>query len=83
LKGGPLGKGLNRNELCLCKVNESRDLLLLIAIFAKYALGCFYASRMSHMEGEEVFKSYKHGTNLPPKSKRDSHKHDHVNFFHP
>jgi hypothetical protein len=83
LKGDPLQKGSNRNELCLCKLSESRDLLLSIAIVAKYAPSFFYASRMSHMEGEKVFKSCKQGTNLPPSSKGDSHIHDHVNFFRP
>ncbi len=78
-----MGNGSNRNELCLCKVSESKDLLLSIAIVTKYAPSCFYASRMSHMEGEEVFKSCKQGTNLPPWLKGDSHRHDHVNFFCP
>jgi len=35
---------------------------------------------MSHLEGEEVFGSCKQGANLPPKSKGDLHKHDHINF---
>ncbi len=35
------------------------------------------------MEGEEVSRSHKRGTNLPLESKGDLHKHDHVNFSHP
>jgi hypothetical protein len=38
----------------------------LVASIAKYALGCSYASRMLHLEVEEVFKFYKEGSNLPP-----------------
>ncbi len=35
------------------------------------------------MEGEEVFKFHKKGTNLPLESKGDLHKHDRINFFNP
>jgi hypothetical protein len=35
------------------------------------------------MEGEEIFGSCKRKTNLAPESRGDSHKHNHVNFFHP
>jgi hypothetical protein len=35
------------------------------------------------MEGEEIFGSCKWKLNLPPKSKWDSHKHNHVNFSRP
>jgi hypothetical protein len=35
------------------------------------------------MEGEEIFGSYKRNVILALGSKGDSHKHDHVNFFHP
>jgi hypothetical protein len=38
----------------------------LVAYVAKYALGCSYASRMLYLEVEEVFKSYKEGSNLLP-----------------
>ncbi len=48
------------------KTNKFKDPLLLVATIAKYALGCSYASRMLHLEVEEVFKSYKEGSNLPP-----------------
>ncbi len=34
------------------------------------------------MEGEEIFGSYKQKVNLAPKSKMDSHKHNHVNISH-
>jgi hypothetical protein len=50
----------------LRKTNKFGDPLLLVAVVAKYALGCSYASRMLHLEVEEVFKSYKKGSNLPP-----------------
>jgi len=32
---------------------------------------------------EEIFGSYKWKANLAPKSKGDSHRHNHVNFSHP
>jgi hypothetical protein len=35
------------------------------------------------MEGEKIFGSCKWKPNLPPKSKWDSHKHNHVNFSRP
>jgi hypothetical protein len=54
------------NELCLCKTNKSENRLLFVVVVAKYALGYSYASRMLHLELEEVFKSYKEGSNLPP-----------------
>jgi hypothetical protein len=54
------------NELCLCKTNKFGNPLLLVVVVAKYALGGSFASRMLHLEVEEVFKSYKEGSNLPP-----------------
>jgi hypothetical protein len=83
LNGGLLENYLNRNELHVCRVSAYGDPLLLatIVFIAKYALDCFYASRMPHLEGDEVFGSCKQGANLPPKSKGDLHKHDHVKFF--
>jgi hypothetical protein len=35
------------------------------------------------MEGEEIFGSYKQKGNLAPRSERDSHKHNRMNFSHP
>ncbi len=35
------------------------------------------------MEGEEIFGFCKWKLDLPPKSKGDSHRHYHVNFFCP
>ncbi len=49
----------NRNEFCLHKVSKFRKPLLLAIIITKYALGSSYASRMLHLEGEEVFKCCK------------------------
>ncbi len=83
LNGGLLGKGSNKNELHLHKVSEFGDPMLLVVVIAKYTPSCSYASRMPHLEGEEVFGSHKQGAILPLGSKGDSHKHDHVNFFQP
>jgi hypothetical protein len=35
------------------------------------------------MEGEEIFGSCKRKANLAPRSKGDSHRHNHVIFSHP
>jgi len=60
LNDGPLGKGPNRNELHMHKVDESKDPMLLVTTIAKYALGYYYASKMPHLEGDlEVFGSPK------------------------
>jgi hypothetical protein len=51
-------KGPNRNELHMHKVGEFKDPMLLVTTIAKYALGYYYASKMSHLEGDlEVFGS--------------------------
>jgi hypothetical protein len=49
----------NRNDLHLCRMNEYGDFLLLIAFITKYTPSYSYASRLPHLEGEEVFKSHK------------------------
>ncbi len=83
LNGVPLGKALNKNELHVHKAKESKNQLLLTVVVTNYAPSCSYAWRTLHLEGEEVFKSHKRGTNLPLESKGDLHKHHHVNFSHP
>ncbi len=83
LNGGLLGKGSNKNELHLHRASEFGDPLLLVVAIPKYTPNCSYASRMPHLEGEEVFGSHKQGAILPLGSKGDLYKHDHVNFFHP
>jgi hypothetical protein len=76
LNGGPLAKVSNRNELLLHRTREFGDLLL---IYIEFFLCITWTL---HLEGQEVFESHKWRTNLPLRLERDSHKHDHVNFFH-
>jgi len=83
LNGGFLGKGSNKNELHLHRASEFGDPVLLVVVIAKYTLIRSYASRMPHLEGEEVFGSHKRGAILRFGPKGDSHKHDLFNFFHP
>jgi hypothetical protein len=83
LNGGLLGKSSNKKELHLHRASEFGDPMLLVITIAKYTPSCSYASRMSHLEGEEVFGFCKQRAILPLGSKGDSNKHDHVNFFHP
>jgi hypothetical protein len=59
-----------------------RDLKQLANVVLKYSLGSICIVRIAHMEGEEIFGSYKQKVNLAPKSKMDSHKHNHVNISH-
>jgi hypothetical protein len=59
LNVGPSKKCPNRNDLHLHRMNEYGDPLLLIASITKYAPSYSYASRMPHLEGEELFKYHK------------------------
>jgi len=83
LQGGAFGIGLNKNELCLCKANQFRDLIQIIIAIAKYTSSFGLSIRISHLEGEEMFGSTKCKANPPPGLKLDSHRHDRMNFFHP
>jgi hypothetical protein len=50
------------------------------AIVTILALGSSYTSRISHLEGEEVFGSIKQKKNVPLGLEGDSLKHNCVNF---
>jgi hypothetical protein len=50
-------------------------------IVAKYTNKSSFTTRIPHLEDQEVFGSTKWRVNITPRSKGDSHKHDHVNFF--
>ncbi len=63
LRGGPSIQGLNRIEFHLHRVNGFSNPLQMVVVIAKYASS--FTSRTSHLEGEEVFGSYKQCTNLP------------------
>jgi hypothetical protein len=69
---------------CSCiKANQSGDLKQLVDAVLKYSPSSTSTIRITHMEGEEIFGSYKQKANLTPGLKGDSHRRDRVNFSHP
>jgi hypothetical protein len=48
----------------------------------KYSPRLIYIVQIAQMEGEEIFGSYKQKANLALGSKGDSHRDNHVNFYH-
>ncbi len=48
-----------------------------------YSLGFAYIVEITHMEGAKIFGSYKWKANLVLGLEGNSHRHDHVIFFHP
>ncbi len=81
LQGGASRISLNKNELCLCRANQSRDLVKIAIVVAKYTSSSTLSIRIPHLEREEVFGSTIHKANLPPRLEADSHSHDRMNFF--
>ncbi len=63
LKGGPSIQGLNRIEFHLHRMSGFSNPLQMVVAITKYASS--FTSRMSYLEGEEVFGSCKQCTNLP------------------
>jgi len=55
----------------------------LVNAIHKYALKSSFTTRAPHLQGKEMFGSYKPKVNLPSSYEGDSHKHDHVNYSHP
>jgi hypothetical protein len=64
-----LVKGMHIRELFLCKANQYGDLKQLANIVLKYASRSSCIAKIAHMEGEEIFGSYKWKANLPPNQK--------------
>jgi hypothetical protein len=58
-QGGGLGQGPDKNELLLHKATQSRNLKQFIDVVLKYSPRSAYIVRIAHMEGEEIFGSYK------------------------
>ncbi len=58
-QGGWPGQGLDKSELLLCKATQSRDPKQLVDVVLKYSLRSACTIRIAHMEGEEIFGSYK------------------------
>ncbi len=65
------------------KTTQSGDLKQLVDAVLKYYVGSSHIVKITHMEGEKIFGSCKQKANLALELKGDSHKHNHVNFFHP
>jgi len=58
-QGGQLHQGLDKSELLLHKATQSQDLKQLIDVVLKYSWTSTYIVKIAHMEGEEIFGSYK------------------------
>jgi len=59
--------------LCLCKANQFRDPIQIIAAIVKYTSSFGFSVKIPHLEGEEVFGLAKCKAYLPPRLKVDSH----------
>jgi hypothetical protein len=81
-QGGQLSQGHDKIELFLRRVTQFGDLKQLVNIDLKYSLSLACTIIIAHMEGEEIFGSYKWKANLTLRSEGDSHRHNHVNFSH-
>ncbi len=78
MNGDSLGKGMNRNEFGIHRVNKFGDPLTLEVVIAKYALVCSYKVRRA-----KKFLDLVNEVQISPfGSKGDSHKHDRVDFCH-
>jgi hypothetical protein len=75
--------GPDKNELCLHKASQFGDLVQIVVVVTKYTSSFNISAKIPHLEGEKMFGSVKCKTNLPPKLKANSHRHDRVNFFYP
>jgi len=62
-------------------VSQFGDPLQMAIVVAILASSSSYTSKISHLEGEEVFGSIKQKQNLPLGSEGNSHRHNCVNFF--
>jgi hypothetical protein len=72
--------------MCCCvfhKITQFKNPKQLGDTILKYSLRSTCTIKITHMESEEIFSSYKQKVNLAPILKGDSHWHNHVNFSHP
>lgn len=77
-----LGKGSNRNELCLHKTNKFKDPLLFGCNCCKICIRLFLCIKDAALGGLRGFQILQRRFKSPPKSKGYLHKYDHVNFSH-
>jgi hypothetical protein len=80
LNGGRCEEGIGRDELKLQRASQYGDSLQMANTIKKYTSGSSFATKIPHLEGQEVFGSIKQTINITPRSKGDSHRHDRVNF---
>ncbi len=80
LQGGVFGTGPDKNELHLCKANQSRDPVEIATTVTKYTFSSSLSIRIPHLEGEKMFGSTKCKANLPPRFEANSNWHDRMNF---
>jgi hypothetical protein len=66
---------------CECDESQFSDLLQMANTIAKYTNSSSFITNTPHLEGREVFGSMKQKANIALGLKKDSHKHDFVNFF--
>ncbi len=83
MNGGRCGEGPGRDELRLWRANQFGDSLQIANAIAKYTKKSSFTTRISHLEGQEIFGSTKREANIALGSEGDSHRHDHVNFSQP
>jgi hypothetical protein len=83
LQGYASGTGPHLDELRLRAARRTRNPTKFAEVVAKLPDAHLLATRVSHLEGEEIFGSSKRKLNLPPGSDGDSHRHNTVNFSAP
>lgn len=82
-KGGHSNQGTDKNELFLSRMTMSNDPIQLVNAIQKYTPRATLKVKVTHLEGEEIFGSFKWKLYLPYGLEADSHQHDRVNFSHP
>jgi hypothetical protein len=61
----------------------SNDPIQLVNAISKYTPRATLIVKITHLEGEEIFGSFKWKLYLPYGLEGDSHQHDHINFSNP
>ncbi len=82
LQGGPSSHGPNRNELLFRRIWRLNGLVRFATIVANYTSISSFINCLSHLKGEEVFGSFNWPNDCPLNIDNDSHRSNHVNFFH-
>ncbi len=82
LQGGASRTNPYKNELHMCRANQFGDPFQIVVAIAKYTSSFGLSTKISHLDGEEVFGLAKCKANPPLGSEGNSHWHDWVNFFH-